>query len=133
MIFPLFLGPPKGVSLTHYNMVANITQLAHPDILMLDIDPNNQEITVAVLPFFHIYAMTTVMSMGLHYGLKLVTLPKFEPETYLKACVQYKVKLATLRLKFSGQPIDFYFLVELLAFQICVYFSPPSLPWFRRW
>jgi 4-coumarate--CoA ligase len=23
-------GPPKGVSLTHYNMVSNITQLNHP-------------------------------------------------------------------------------------------------------
>ena len=91
MIFPLFLGPPKGVSLTHYNMVANITQLAHPDILMLDIDPNNQEITVAVLPFFHIYAMNCIMTLGLQLGGKLVTIPRFEPEMYIKALVTYKV------------------------------------------
>lgn len=91
MIFCLFLGPPKGVSLTHYNMVANITQLAHPDILMLDIDPNNQEITVAVLPFFHIYAMNCIMTLGLQLGGKLVTIPRFEPEMYIKALVTYKV------------------------------------------
>jgi len=83
-------GPPKGVSLTHYNMVANITQLAHPDILMLDIDPNNQEITVAVLPFFHIYAMNCIMTLGLQLGGKLVTIPRFEPEMYIKALVTYK-------------------------------------------
>lgn len=55
-------GPPKGVSLTHYNMVANMTQLNHPDVTMLR--PTNdaeQEVTVAVLPFFHIYAMNTIM------------------------------------------------------------------------
>lgn len=55
-------GPPKGVSLTHYNMVSNITQISHPDVTMLR--PTNdelQEVTVAVLPFFHIYAMNTIM------------------------------------------------------------------------
>ena len=57
---------------------------------------DHQDVSIALLPFFHIYAMTTVMSMGLHYGLKLVTLPKFEPETYLKALVQYKVSLTKI-------------------------------------
>ena len=28
-------GPPKGVSLTHYNMVSNMTQLNHPEVTML--------------------------------------------------------------------------------------------------
>jgi len=86
-------GPPKGVSLTHYNFCANMAQLTAPG--MNDLSPCNpeeghQEISIALLPFFHIYAMTTVMCLGLNYGAKLVTLPKFEPETYLKALQQYK-------------------------------------------
>ena len=28
-------GPPKGVALTHYNMVANMAQLNHPDVTMI--------------------------------------------------------------------------------------------------
>ena len=28
-------GVPKGVQLTHYNMVSNICQLQHPDVTML--------------------------------------------------------------------------------------------------
>ena len=85
-------GPPKGVQLTHYNMVANMCQMMHPDVTLLDdTDPDNQECTVAVLPFFHIYAMNTIMTIGLHYGAKICTVPKFEPEMYLKAITTYKV------------------------------------------
>ena len=51
-----------------------------------------QEVTVAVLPFFHIYAMNTIMTLGLQIGAKLVTLPKFEPEAYIKALATYKVQ-----------------------------------------
>ena len=46
--------------------------------------------TIAVLPFFHIYAMNTIMTLGLHLGTKTVTVPKFEPELYLKALSTYK-------------------------------------------
>lgn len=85
-------GPPKGVSLTHYNMVSNVAQLNHPRVTMLrTTDPSApQEVTVAVLPFFHIYAMNTIMTMGLQIGAKIVTLPKFEPEEYIQALVTYK-------------------------------------------
>lgn len=85
-------GPPKGVSLTHHNMVANMCQINHPKVTMLlPTRKEEQEITVAVLPFFHIYAMNTIMTMGLQVGAKIVTLPRFEPEQYLKALVTYKV------------------------------------------
>jgi long-subunit acyl-CoA synthetase (AMP-forming) len=89
-------GPPKGVELTHYNMVANMCQMSHEDVTILESEPDvdNQECTVAVLPFFHIYAMNTIMTVGLQNGVKIVTNPKFEPEMYLKSIVEHKV-LAT--------------------------------------
>jgi len=84
-------GPPKGVSLTHYNMVANMCQMNHPNVTMLrDTSIVEQEITVAVLPFFHIYAMNTIMTVGLQIGAKIVTVPRFEPEMYIKALVTYR-------------------------------------------
>ena len=45
-----------------------------------------------MLPFFHIYAMNTIMTSGLHVGAKIVTLPKFEPEPYILALQKYKVR-----------------------------------------
>ena len=50
-----------------------------------------QECTVAVLPFFHIYAMNTIMTVGLQIGAKIVTVPRFEPEMYLNALKTYRV------------------------------------------
>jgi len=85
-------GPPKGVCLTHFNLVANLCQAMHPEILPLQSvkEKESQEITLAVLPFFHIYAMELVMIYGLRQGFKIVTLPKFEPETYIKALTTYR-------------------------------------------
>lgn len=87
-------GPPKGVCLTHFNLVANCVQTAAPNVMpacLLDwVQHGEQEVTLAVLPFFHIYSMELIMLLNLRLGSKIVTLPKFEPETYLKALVQYK-------------------------------------------
>ena len=84
-------GPPKGVALTHYNLVANMVQILHPDVKMVSkTTTERQEVTIAVLPFFHIYAMNTIMTLGLHLGTKTVTVPKFEPELYLRALSTYK-------------------------------------------
>ena len=73
-------------------MVANMAQMMHPEIMTVrESTEDLQECTVAVLPFFHIYAMNTIMTVGLQIGAKIVTVPRFEPEMYLKALVTYKV------------------------------------------
>eukprot|EP00092_Neocalanus_flemingeri_P001335 GFUD01001426.1.p1 GENE.GFUD01001426.1~~GFUD01001426.1.p1 ORF type:complete len:659 (+),score=100.48 GFUD01001426.1:158-1978(+) len=91
-------GPAKGVCLTHYNLIANCCQVVSPEVsdVRSTVETGSQEITLAVLPFFHIYAMTTIMIMGLHMGLKVVTLPKFEPEMYVKALTTYRPTLLNL-------------------------------------
>ena len=78
--------------MTHFNMVANMAQMMHPEInTVRESTEDLQECTVAVLPFFHIYAMNTIMTVGLQNGAKIVTVPKFEPDMYLKALITYKV------------------------------------------
>ncbi len=70
-------GFPKGVMLTHRNLVTNLLQLAGPLQLW------GQERIVAVLPFFHIYGLHVVLNLGLWRGATIVTLPKFELEPFL--------------------------------------------------
>ena len=59
-------------------------------------ETGKQEVTLAVLPFFHIYAMNTIMLLGLRLGMKVITLPKFDPEMYVKALTAYKPTLLNL-------------------------------------
>ena len=81
-------------------MVANMTQLMHPGVTMMhESAEDHQETTVAVLPFFHIYAMNTIMTVGLQIGAKIVTVPRFEPDMYLKCLVTYKVSYLCYKVR----------------------------------
>ncbi len=70
-------GLCKGVMLTHRNLVANVLQSA----AMLRIGEHDR--AIALMPFFHIYGMVVVMGLHLSQGATLVTMPKFEMETFL--------------------------------------------------
>lgn len=77
-------GLPKGVMLTHASVGANIQQCLHPGTSKGSIATESfQEVYTCVLPFFHIYGMVSVMLCGLDHGAKLVTLPRFETESFL--------------------------------------------------
>ncbi|WP_372611309.1 AMP-binding protein [Aquicoccus sp.] len=77
-------GLPKGVMLTHQNLVVNIDQSLVP----ADVQPG--EMTVAFLPFFHIYGLEVLMNIYLAAGGGLVTMPRFDLEMYLKLVEQYE-------------------------------------------
>ena len=77
-------GFPKGVMLTHRNLVTNLLQLVGR------IEVWGQERIVAVLPFFHIYGLQVVLNLGLWRGATLVTMPKFELEPFLALLERYK-------------------------------------------
>ena len=81
---------PKGVMLTHRNLVANICQCRGVD------PPDEGDVVIAVLPFFHIYGMVVVMSLMLRSGATLVTLPRFEVPDFLAVMARYKVTRAYL-------------------------------------
>lgn len=81
-------GLPKGVMLTHYNLVANVLQSAR--IFGLEAD----DTTLGVLPFFHIYGMNVIMNVSLHLGATVVTMARFELEACLAALQKYRVSYA---------------------------------------
>jgi acyl-CoA synthetase (AMP-forming)/AMP-acid ligase II len=70
-------GVPKGVMLTHRNLVANLCQGA--TALLAD----EGERLIAVLPFFHIYGLVVLMAAALSRGATLVTMPRFDLEQFL--------------------------------------------------
>jgi len=78
-------GLPKGVLLSHRNLVANIEQSQ----VVLQIGPD--DVSVAVLPFFHIYGMQVLMNSALAQGATLVTMPRFDLGQFLKIGQDYKV------------------------------------------
>jgi len=49
---------------------------------------------LAVLPFYHIYGMVVIMNLALCVGARMVTIPAFEPELYMKLLKQHNVTVA---------------------------------------
>ncbi|MBI5137534.1 MAG: long-chain fatty acid--CoA ligase [Nitrospirae bacterium] len=82
-------GIPKGVILTHRNLVANTLQC---QAWLPDVKPG-QERFLAVLPFFHVYGMTTCMNLAVAVGGELILLPKFSPSEVLKVIDRHKPTL----------------------------------------
>ena len=80
-------GLPKGVMLTHRNLVANLMQIDA-------IEATELTALVAVLPFFHIYGMTVIMNFGMLRGATVVTLARFEFEPFLRVLQEWHVPLA---------------------------------------
>jgi long-chain acyl-CoA synthetase len=66
-------GTPKGAMLSHTNVTVNAAQSA---AWAADLG-EGQERVLAALPFFHVFAMTTVMNFGLRQGAEIVMMPRF--------------------------------------------------------
>ena len=66
-------GVPKGAALTHKNLVANALQIGQ----WYHNAEEGQDSMVAVLPLFHVFAMTVVMNMSVKKGMTLFVMPSF--------------------------------------------------------
>jgi acyl-CoA synthetase (AMP-forming)/AMP-acid ligase II len=96
-------GLPKGVVLSHRNLVESlrqtrVVQLARPD-----------DVVIAVLPLFHIYGMQVTMNLALHEDATIVTMPRFDLATFLRVVQQYRVTRAEvvppMVLALAKQPV----------------------------
>nr|KAG5691614.1 hypothetical protein BaRGS_023785 [Batillaria attramentaria] len=93
-------GLPKGVMITHHNVVANILQFRE----LLHVTPDDR--TLGLLPFFHIYGLTAVQFGTLYDGGQLVTVPRFDPEMFLTSIQNKKISI------FHGVPPIILFLAK---------------------
>src|SRR5438445_344356 len=81
-------GLPKGVMLTHYNLVAELCAAnGRPDIVF----PGEQDALLAFLPYFHIYGIVMFLTFGLWRGATVVSMMRFDLEQYLELVQRYGV------------------------------------------
>jgi long-chain acyl-CoA synthetase len=64
-------GVPKAAMLSHYNLIVNTIQMRR----WLTIAKEGEERITGALPFFHVYGMTTEMSLAVYLGSQLIILP----------------------------------------------------------
>jgi len=88
-------GLAKGCMLTHRNLVANVYQT---EAWLYRAKRGPQLVTLAALPFFHVYGMTTVMNLTIHMGGTMVLQPKFEARETAKLIQKYRPSI------FPGAP-----------------------------
>lgn len=80
-------GLPKGVMLSHFNLVANVYQYlgAHGAPL------SSADNTLCCLPLYHIYGLNVILNPTLLLGGTLILVPRFHVEQYLKCMVEESI------------------------------------------
>jgi long-chain acyl-CoA synthetase len=73
-------GIPKGAMLTHANLYANAVQagMFSPPLVP------GQDKMLAVIPFFHVFAMTSAMNFAVLNGIEIIALPRFDVRQVLE-------------------------------------------------
>lgn len=77
-------GLPKGVMLSHFNLVANIFQIGAPDAFPLA----PEDVLLCFLPLYHIYGLNVALNPCMVQGATMVLMPRFNPERFLQLMVQ---------------------------------------------
>ncbi|MBM7555023.1 long-chain-fatty-acid--CoA ligase [Thalassobacillus pellis] len=116
-------GFPKGVMLTHMNLVSN-TEMCRKWLYKCK---PGEEIVLGILPFFHVYGMTAVMNLSIFMSSKMVLLPKFEVLDVLKTIEKQRPTL------FPGAPTIYIGLLnhpdlkkyDLSSIEACISGSAP--------
>lgn len=103
-------GLPKGVMLTHKNLVSNMemTEQTVSGRMWDFASPDFQEVIPLILPFFHIFGLNSLTLPRLATGSQLITVPKFVPELFLKVLATNKTTgiymVPPLLLFFNASP-----------------------------
>jgi long-chain acyl-CoA synthetase len=72
-------GTPKGAMLTHANVFVNVQQVG---AWKTDLNEGEERV-LGVLPFFHVFALTVVMNLGIAKAAEIVIMPRFSLEDAL--------------------------------------------------
>jgi long-chain acyl-CoA synthetase len=78
---------PKGSMLTHGNLLANLDQLSQ----VPDLAETHEDVALAALPLFHIYALNVILGMSVKTGATAVLVERFDPEETLSVVQRHRV------------------------------------------
>ncbi len=93
-------GKPKGAELTHFQLFMNCSTAG--ELLGVKQD----DVSLAVLPLFHVFGLSSVLNMAVRFGATLVLVPRFETGAVLDAMEKHRVTT------FLGVPTMFIALVQ---------------------
>ena len=122
-------GTAKGAMLTHTNLLSNALAFA-----AWIRGTAAQETFLTALPLFHIYGMTTSMTVPISLAAKMVLMPRFEPAKALEAIQKHKVTV------FCGVPTMYPALLanpelgkyDLTSIRVCISGASPLPPQIQK-
>ena len=82
-------GLPKGVMLSHYNLVSNIFQIIGPRASEI----RHNDVLLCFLPLYHIYGLNVGLNPVLTLGGTLVLMPRFSPARLFELLVRERVTI----------------------------------------
>src|SRR5690606_5473493 len=80
-------GSPKAAMLTHGNLLASIEQV----ISLRGDGGNPSDVTLGVLPLFHIFGLNVVLGAALRAGASIVLIERFDPMSAIEAIQRHGV------------------------------------------
>jgi len=83
-------GLPKGVMLSHFNLVVNVFQFLGPHATPIAHD----SVVLCFLPMYHIYGLNVILNPVLTLGATLVLMPRFNPTQFLSLMVEEGATMA---------------------------------------
>jgi long-chain acyl-CoA synthetase len=109
-------GQPKGAELTNLNLF----ECCHLGTHIFTFDEN--DVILAVLPMFHSFGLSNVVNGGIHGGITLTLVPRFDADKILQVIQRDKVTL------FLGVPTMYFALLnhperstyDLSSLRLCV-------------
>jgi len=114
-------GTPKGVMLSHRNLVSNV--MGCERVLELD----ERYVVLGVLPTFHCFALTVTVLLPMFVGAKAIQLSRFAPAAVLRTLEEYGVSVMPAvpsifgSLARSPEASDY----DLSALEICISGAEP--------
>lgn len=84
-------GPPKGVMVSHRNIIANIIQMTLYESTFLS--RSHPDVILGVLPQSHIYSIILTTHVPVFRGDTVVTMAKFELMSFIDAVKKYRMTL----------------------------------------
>jgi long-chain acyl-CoA synthetase len=82
-------GLPKGVMLSHSNLVANVFQLLGPNCGQLC----SNDVVLCFLPLYHIYGLNVFLNPLLALGATLILIPRFQPADVFRLLIEEQVTM----------------------------------------